>query len=136
MPSPMPLCQNPWLYYRGPHEDISDNIQVATLHSEEDVNKINAAIFYSIFLTWRAYKEWAGNYLIKRVVRENCRRVPSMAQFSSLSPIPGFSSWLKASSQPVQKKRRSSDLLSEQGGGEVEQATDSPSGTLAVGSPP
>ena len=35
-----------------------------------------------------------GNYLIKRVVRELAAEYPHLSQFSSLSPIPGFKSWL------------------------------------------
>lgn len=35
-----------------------------------------------------------GNYLIKRVVHELKAEFPSMSQFSSLSPIPGFVKWL------------------------------------------
>ncbi|XP_054896043.1 malonyl-CoA decarboxylase, mitochondrial isoform X2 [Poeciliopsis prolifica] len=57
-------------------EDISDNIQsivreFATLDAEEDINKINSAIFYSISSTQAGLQGVElGNYLIKRVVRE------------------------------------------------------------------
>ncbi|MEQ2253177.1 hypothetical protein ILYODFUR_029528, partial [Ilyodon furcidens] len=57
-------------------EDISDNIQsivreFATLDAEEDINKINSAIFYSISSTQTGLQGVElGNYLIKRVVRE------------------------------------------------------------------
>lgn len=45
--------------------------EFATLHAEEDVNKINAAIFYSINSTQPGLQGVElGNYLIKRVVRE------------------------------------------------------------------
>lgn len=45
--------------------------EFATLHCEEDVNKINAAIFYSISSTQAGLQGVElGNYLIKRVVRE------------------------------------------------------------------
>lgn len=45
--------------------------EFATLHFEEDVNKINAAIFYSITSTQPGLQGVElGNYLIKRVVRE------------------------------------------------------------------
>ncbi|KAG7229837.1 hypothetical protein INR49_012486 [Caranx melampygus] len=119
-------------------EDISDNIQsivreFATLDSEEDVNKINAAIFYSISSTQAGLQGVElGNYLIKRVVRELQSEFPHMAQFSSLSPIPGFSSWLQGLLSQYRKEGRGSDLLSEHEWREVEQATDSPSGTPAV----
>uniref|UniRef100_A0A1A8QU51 Malonyl-CoA decarboxylase, mitochondrial n=2 Tax=Nothobranchius rachovii TaxID=451742 RepID=A0A1A8QU51_9TELE len=119
-------------------EDISDNIQsivreFATLESEEDVNKINSAIFYSISSTQAGLQGVElGNYLIKRVVRELQSEFPHMAQFSSLSPIPGFSSWLQGLLSQYRKEGRASDLLSEQEWKEVEKATDSAPGTPAV----
>lgn len=57
---------------------------------------------------------------------------PHMSQFSSLSPIPGFSSWLQGLLSQYRKEGRSSDLLSEQEWREVEQATDSAPGTPAT----
>ncbi|XP_044048450.1 malonyl-CoA decarboxylase, mitochondrial isoform X2 [Siniperca chuatsi] len=89
-------------------EDISDNIQ-AGLQGVE-----------------------LGNYLIKRVVRELQSEFPHMSQFSSLSPIPGFSSWLQGLLSQYRKEGRGSDLLSEQEWKEVEQATDSAPGTPAI----
>ncbi|XP_061892189.1 malonyl-CoA decarboxylase, mitochondrial [Entelurus aequoreus] len=112
-------------------EDISDNIQsivreFSSLELEEDVNKINAAIFYSISSTQAGLQGVElGNYLIKRVVRELQSEFPHMAQFSSLSPIPGFSSWLQGLLSQYRKEGRGLDLLSEQEWREVEQATDS-----------
>lgn len=45
--------------------------EFATLYAEEDANKINAAIFYSITSTQPGLQGVElGNYLIKRVVRE------------------------------------------------------------------
>ncbi|XP_060892733.1 malonyl-CoA decarboxylase, mitochondrial [Labrus mixtus] len=119
-------------------EDISDNIQsivreFATLDSEEDVNKINAAIFYSISSTQAGLQGVElGNYLIKRVVRELQSEFPQMGQFSSLSPIPGFSLWLQGLLSQYKKESRGSDLLSEHEWKEVEQATDSAPGTPAI----
>ncbi|KAF6731260.1 Malonyl-CoA decarboxylase, mitochondrial [Oryzias melastigma] len=90
-------------------EEISDNIQsivreFATLDSEEDVNKINSAIFYSISSTQAGLQGVElGNYLIKKVVRELQSEFPHMAQFSSLSPIPGFSSLASGRLEPVQE---------------------------------
>ncbi|XP_028305794.1 malonyl-CoA decarboxylase, mitochondrial [Gouania willdenowi] len=121
-------------------EDIADNIQsivreFATLESEEDVNKINSAIFYSISSTQAGLQGVElGNYLIKRVVRELQSEFPHMAQFSSLSPIPGFSSWLQGLLSQYRKEGRGSDLLSEQEWKEVEQATDSSPGMQAMDS--
>ncbi|KAJ7997727.1 hypothetical protein DPEC_G00215120 [Dallia pectoralis] len=81
-------------------ENISDNIQsivreFVTLDAKEDVNKVNTAVFYSISSTQAGLQGVElGNVLIKRVVRELQSEFPHMSQFSSLSPIPGFSSWL------------------------------------------
>ncbi|XP_047209542.1 malonyl-CoA decarboxylase, mitochondrial [Girardinichthys multiradiatus] len=121
-------------------EDISDNIQsivreFTTLDAEEDINKINSAIFYSISSTQAGLQGVElGNYLIKRVVRELQSEFPHMAQFSSLSPIPGFSSWLQGLLSQHRKEGRGADLLSEQEWREVEQAIDSNPGTPAADS--
>lgn len=58
--------------------------------------------------------------------------LPHMAQFSSLSPIPGFSSWLQGLLSQCRKEGRGSDLLSGQEWKEVEQATDSSPGIPAL----
>lgn len=45
--------------------------EFATLDTEEDMNKVNAAVFYSISSTQAGLQGVElGNYLIKRVVRE------------------------------------------------------------------
>ncbi|KAM4734848.1 LOW QUALITY PROTEIN: malonyl-CoA decarboxylase, mitochondrial [Anableps anableps] len=121
-------------------EDISDNIQsivreFATLDAEEDINKITSAIFYSISSTQAGLQGVElGNYLIKRVVRELQSEFPPHAQFSSLSPIPGFSSWLQGLLSQYRKEGRGADLLSEQEWSEVEQAVDCDPGSPAVDS--
>ncbi|XP_062403603.1 malonyl-CoA decarboxylase, mitochondrial [Sardina pilchardus] len=90
-------------------EEISNNIQsivrdLATVDAEEDASKIHAAIFYSISSTQPGLQGVdLGNYLIKRVVRELQSEFPHMSQFSSLSPIPGFTSWLQGSLGPSRK---------------------------------
>ncbi|XP_042240520.1 malonyl-CoA decarboxylase, mitochondrial-like [Homarus americanus] len=61
----------------------------------EEPSLINTAIFYSIASTQKGLQGIElGNYLIKRVVHELKAEFPSMSQFSSLSPIPGFVKWL------------------------------------------
>ncbi|CAG0883604.1 unnamed protein product [Darwinula stevensoni] len=61
----------------------------------EDCSHINTAIFYSITSTHKGLKGIdMGNYLIKQVVKKLQMEFPDMKQFSSLSPIPGFRSWL------------------------------------------
>ncbi|KAJ8398643.1 hypothetical protein AAFF_G00421710 [Aldrovandia affinis] len=110
-------------------EDISNNIQAivrefATLDSEEDVNKINSAVFYSISSTQAGLQGVElGNYLIKRVVRKLQGEFPHLSQFSSLSPIPGFCAWLQGLLGPQRKEGRGAGLLTEQEWREVEEAT-------------
>ncbi|XP_053742501.1 malonyl-CoA decarboxylase, mitochondrial [Synchiropus splendidus] len=121
-------------------EDISDNIQsivreFAAVDQEEDINKINAAIFYSISSTQAGLQGVElGNYLIKKVVRELQSEFPHMERFSSLSPIPGFSSWLQGLLTQYRKEGCGSDLLSEQEWREVEQAIDPAPGASVMDS--
>ncbi|KAK6641427.1 hypothetical protein RUM44_013138 [Polyplax serrata] len=62
---------------------------------EEDPSCVKAAVFYSISSTQRGLQGIElGNYLIKRVVHELQNEFPCMTQFSSLSPIPNYKSWL------------------------------------------
>ena len=35
-----------------------------------------------------------GNFLIKQVVEELSRELPSLTSFVTLSPVPGFAAWL------------------------------------------
>lgn len=56
----------------------------------------DTAIFYSINNCQKGLKQIPlGNFLIKRVVNELARELPSIKTYSTLSPVPGFSRWLK-----------------------------------------
>ncbi|XP_055790304.1 malonyl-CoA decarboxylase, mitochondrial [Salvelinus fontinalis] len=118
-------------------EDISDNIQsivreLATLDLEEDVNKVNTAVFYSISSTQAGLQGVElGNVLIKRVVRELQSEFPHMSQFSSLSPIPGFSSWLQGLLSQHRKEGRM-ELLTEREWREVADVTNTAPDTNAL----
>lgn len=57
---------------------------------------------------------------------------PHMAQFSSLSPIPGFTSWLQGFLVQYRKDGRATELLSEHEWSEVEEATGAVSGAAAL----
>ncbi|CAH0384967.1 unnamed protein product [Bemisia tabaci] len=62
---------------------------------EENMENINTAIFYSISSTQPGLQGIElGNHLIKRVVREVQSELPQISQFSTISPIPGFTLWL------------------------------------------
>ncbi|XP_066540363.1 malonyl-CoA decarboxylase, mitochondrial [Hoplias malabaricus] len=119
-------------------QEISDNIQgivreFASLDAAEEVQKINTAIFYSISSTQAGLQGVElGNYLIKRVVRELQSEFPHMAQFSSLSPIPGFASWLQGFLGQYRKEGRAPELLSELEWREVEEITGAAPGAASL----
>ena len=62
----------------------------------------DTAIFYSISNCQKGLKNIAfGNFLIKQVVAELRQELPQLTQFSTLSPVPGFMSWLETSAPHV-----------------------------------
>jgi malonyl-CoA decarboxylase len=61
----------------------------------EDLNKATTAIFYSISNTQAGLRGVSfGDSLIKRVVETLKLEFPRLKTFATLSPIPGFRSWL------------------------------------------
>ncbi|MCL1598135.1 MAG: malonyl-CoA decarboxylase, partial [Actinomycetia bacterium] len=57
------------------------------------------AIFYSITNTQPGLSSISfGNFLIKQVMGELQREIPTLSTFSTLSPIPGFLAWLRSQS--------------------------------------
>ncbi|KAJ1531780.1 hypothetical protein ONE63_000437 [Megalurothrips usitatus] len=61
----------------------------------EDPSLVKSAVFYSISSTQKGLKGIElGNYLIKRAAQEIQAEFPQISQFSTLSPIPGFRSWV------------------------------------------
>ncbi|WP_460448220.1 malonyl-CoA decarboxylase [Alsobacter sp. SYSU BS001988] len=55
----------------------------------------NTAVFYSISNCQEGLRGISfGNFLIKQVVEELARQVPTLKAFVTLSPVPGFASWL------------------------------------------
>jgi malonyl-CoA decarboxylase len=65
-------------------------------------------VFYSISNTQRGLGGISfGNFLIKQVVEELRRELPKLENFVTLSPVPGFTQWLKqASDLPVTDEER------------------------------
>ena len=62
-----------------------------------DPGKADTAIFYSINNAQRGLAGISfGNFLIKRVVDQLSQELPRLKTFATLSPIPGFRSWLDA----------------------------------------
>ncbi|PKU25856.1 malonyl-CoA decarboxylase [Telmatospirillum siberiense] len=61
----------------------------------EDPKKADTAIFYSINNAQKGLVGISfGNFLIKRVVDSLLHEFPNLKTFSTLSPIPGFRTWL------------------------------------------
>jgi len=61
----------------------------------DDLNKATTAIFYSISNTQAGLRGVSfGDSLIKRVVETLKEEFPKLRTFATLSPIPGFRSWL------------------------------------------
>jgi len=73
-----------------------------------EIEKARTAVFYSISNTQRGLGGISfGNFLIKQVVEELRRELPRLEDFVTLSPVPGFMSWLKSASDvPVSDEDR------------------------------
>lgn len=83
--------------------EIAGNVQALLDVSAPvfDTKRARAAMFYSISSTQAGLRGISfGNFLIKRVVEDLKRDFPRLAHFSTLSPVPGFASWLKSAPQP------------------------------------
>lgn len=64
-----------------------------------DLKEADTAIFYSISNTQKGLAGISlGDFLIKRVVATLKKELPWIRHFSTLSPIPGFCSWLRSQS--------------------------------------
>lgn len=76
---------------------ISGSVQTLLDEQAPKANPAEAdtAIFYSISNTQRGLRGISfGDYLIKRVVQRLAKELPRIKTFATLSPVPGFSTWL------------------------------------------
>ncbi|XP_038079013.1 malonyl-CoA decarboxylase, mitochondrial-like [Patiria miniata] len=81
----------------GETRDHNPSKTPLALEEQEDPERITAAIFYSLSSTQMGLRGVdLGNHLIKHAVRKLQAEFPKLEMFSSLSPIPGFRSWLLA----------------------------------------
>ncbi len=83
--------------------DIAGNVQLLLDESAPvfDTRRARAAIFYSISSTQAGLRGISfGNFLLKRVVEDLKRDFPKLEHFVTLSPIPGFASWLAKQALP------------------------------------
>jgi len=73
--------------------------------------KARVAAFYSISNCQRGLAGVNfGNFLIKQVVEEIRRELPAIETFVTLSPVPGFRSWLETTEDPAIAPMRSAAL--------------------------
>ncbi|WP_168463997.1 malonyl-CoA decarboxylase [Wolbachia endosymbiont of Ctenocephalides felis wCfeT] len=80
---------------------IADSIQHLLDESlpSNDPSSANTAIFYSISNTQAGLSGISlGNFLIKRVVEKLSQEFKNVKTYATLSPIPGFTKWLKEQS--------------------------------------
>src|SRR6202012_2867161 len=69
---------------------------LATGREVVEPDKMRRAVFYSISNCQRGLDGISfGNFLIKQVVEDLQRELPKLENFVTLSPVPGFMSWLK-----------------------------------------
>ena len=76
---------------------LASSIQPLLDHTvpDSDPEKADTAIFYSISNAQDGLRGISlGNFLIKKVVDDLRHQLPNLKTFSTLSPIPGFRSWL------------------------------------------
>lgn len=88
---------------------IPDNVGSLLDISRQPIpaNQATTAVFYSISNTQKGLAGVSfGNFLIKQVVEELKAELPNIHTFVTLSPVPGFASWLAA-----QRKDDTSDLI-------------------------
>lgn len=89
---------------------MSDNVQqlLDQKAATDDVAEADTAIFYSISNAQKGLTGISfGNFLIKRVVEKLTREMKNIKTYATLSPVPGFRTWL----DPIVASGKS-DLLS------------------------
>jgi len=75
----------------------SEDFQKITRRQEENFSAPTVAIFYSISNMKRGLSGVdLGNNLIKRAAKELLTEIPSLKTLATLSPLPGFASWVES----------------------------------------
>ena len=93
---------------------LSDNVQALLDVNAPiaDPEKADTAIFYSISNCQKGLAGVSfGNFLIKRVAADLASKLPNLKTFSTLSPIPGFMSWLARASGGLNLTEKEQKLL-------------------------
>jgi malonyl-CoA decarboxylase len=95
---------------RGMPASIGDVIAAGRTPIRE--TDADTAVFYSISNTQDGLRGISfGNFLIKQVVEELLREVPGLKTFVTLSPVPGFATWLAAQQEEPESKRLQGQLF-------------------------
>ncbi len=85
-------------------DHLADSIQ-ALLDEDApvfDSRRADTAIFYSISNTQAGLRGVSfGNFLLKRVIDDLQRDFPKLRHFATLSPMPGFASWVRKNPQEL-----------------------------------
>jgi len=80
----------------------------------EDPARADTATFYSITNCQQGLRGISfGNLLIKQVADELGRRLPRVHAFATLSPIPGFGSWLRSARGDIERLEGGRAMLDE-----------------------
>ena len=77
--------------------DIPGSIQEVLADDRKSLapDRATTAVFYSISNCQPGLRGISfGNFLIKQVVEDLCRDIPSLKSFVTLSPVPGFGKWV------------------------------------------
>lgn len=78
----------------------------------QPLEEADTAVFYSISNCQDGLRGISfGNFLIKQVVEELAREIPSLRQYVTLSPVPGFRRWLDGLGDDPQLGSAAADLL-------------------------
>ena len=98
-------------------DHLADNVQALLDESAPvfDNRKADTAIFYSISNTQVGLRGVSfGNFLLKRVIDDLKRDFPKLANFATLSPMPGLAAWVRRNPQVLAEAgvERSLDELS------------------------
>jgi malonyl-CoA decarboxylase len=75
---------------------MASSIQAIIRDDAQGREEANTAVFYSVNNCQQGLRQIPlGNFLIKRVVTELVRELPSIKTYCTLSPITGFAKWLR-----------------------------------------
>jgi malonyl-CoA decarboxylase len=94
-------------------DEMADNIMplLDETAANADLHKASVAIFYSISTTQTGLRGVSfGDSLIKRVVETLRSEFPKLKTFATLSPIPGFRTWLARNLESLLEKLSDKEL--------------------------